>query len=42
VNGTEAYNGGVPNSDFSLKIGGEGAELIDVAQFFGVADPKGV
>jgi hypothetical protein len=41
VNGTEAYNGGVPNEDFALLIGGEGAELVDITQFFGLTDPKG-
>lgn len=40
VNGTEAYNNGVPNEAFSLKIGGEGAELIDVTKFFSIEDPK--
>lgn len=40
VNGTEAYNGGVPDEKFSLKIGGAGAELVDVTKFFGVEDPK--
>ena len=40
MNGSEAYNNGVPGQDFSLKIGGEGAEPIDVTEFFGIADPE--
>ncbi|ODO10012.1 hypothetical protein I350_02237 [Cryptococcus amylolentus CBS 6273] len=40
VNGSEAYNNGVPAPDFTVKIGGKGAELIDVSQFFGIADPE--
>jgi hypothetical protein len=41
VNGSEAYNGGIPSPDFTLTIGGEGAAQVDVLQFFGIADPKG-
>ncbi|ODO05173.1 hypothetical protein L198_01862 [Cryptococcus wingfieldii CBS 7118] len=37
---TSAYNNGLPATDFTLKIGGRGAELIDVSQFFGIADPE--
>ncbi|WVQ86106.1 hypothetical protein IAT38_008274 [Cryptococcus sp. DSM 104549] len=40
ANGTEAYNNGVPDKDFALKIGGRGAELIDVTKFFGIEDPE--
>lgn len=40
VNGSQAYNGGVVNTDFKLEIGGEGAELIDITQFFGLEDPQ--
>ncbi|WWC72706.1 uncharacterized protein I206_106670 [Kwoniella pini CBS 10737] len=39
VNGSEAYNNGTPDSNFSLKIGGQGGELVDAAQFFGLSDP---
>jgi hypothetical protein len=41
VNGSEAYNNGKPDPNFSVKIGGEGAELMDVTTFFGIADPAG-
>lgn len=41
VNGSEAYNSGKPDPTFSVKIGGEGAELVDVTTFFGIADPAG-
>jgi hypothetical protein len=41
ANGSEAYNNGKPDPTFSVKIGGEGAELVDVTTFFGIADPVG-
>ncbi|KAK1923210.1 alkaline phosphatase [Papiliotrema laurentii] len=40
VNGSEAYNGGQVNPNFSLQIGGQGADLVDVTTFFGIEDPK--
>nr|XP_019050972.1 hypothetical protein I302_01415 [Kwoniella bestiolae CBS 10118]OCF29902.1 hypothetical protein I302_01415 [Kwoniella bestiolae CBS 10118] len=40
VNGSEAYNNGQVDENFSVKIGGEGGELVDIAQFFGLSDPK--
>ncbi|KLT39305.1 alkaline phosphatase-like protein [Cutaneotrichosporon oleaginosum] len=40
INGTQAFNGGKVDPNFKLEIGGEGAELIDVTQFFGLQDPK--
>lgn len=41
VNGTEAYNGGKPDPNFSLKIAGQGAPLQDVTKFFGLKEPEG-
>lgn len=41
MNGSEAYNGGVPNPDFSVVIAGGDAEPIDITQFFSLEDPKG-
>lgn len=41
VNGSEAYNGGTPSPDFSVVIAGEGAEPVDITQFFQLEDPKG-
>ena len=41
VNGSEAYNGGTPNQEFSVVIAGDGAEPVDITQFFQVEDPKG-
>ncbi|EJT51869.1 streptomycin-6-phosphate phosphatase [Trichosporon asahii var. asahii CBS 2479] len=40
VNGSEAYNGGSQDSNFELKIGGKGAELIPVTQFFNLPEPE--
>lgn len=42
VNGSEAYNGGVPSSDFSVVIAGGDSEPIDITQFFSIEDPKGM
>nr|XP_031862632.1 uncharacterized protein CI109_002130 [Kwoniella shandongensis]KAA5529704.1 hypothetical protein CI109_002130 [Kwoniella shandongensis] len=39
VNGSEAYNNGQPGQDFSIKIGGQGADPVDLTQFFGISDP---
>ena len=41
VNGSEAYNNGVPDSEFSVQIGGHGGELVDISTFFGLAEPTG-
>jgi hypothetical protein len=41
VNGSEAYNGGTPSSEFSVVIAGDGAEPVDITQFFQLEDPKG-
>lgn len=41
VNGTEAYNGGVPSPDFSVVIAGGDAEPIDITQFFSIEEPEG-
>jgi len=41
VNGSEAYNGGVPSSDFSVVIAGGDAEPIDITQFFQIEEPEG-
>lgn len=40
VNGSEAFNNGQVNPNFNLQIGGQGSELVDVTQFFGLEDPK--
>ncbi len=40
-NGTEAYASGTPSPDFSLTINGEGGSPVEIAQFFGISDPKG-
>ncbi|WRT70827.1 uncharacterized protein IL334_007826 [Kwoniella shivajii] len=39
VNGSEAYNNGQPDNNFSLKIGGQGGNLVDASEFFGLTDP---
>jgi hypothetical protein len=39
VNGSEAYNGGQVDTEIDIRIGGEGSELIPLAQFFGRAEP---
>ena len=41
VNGSEAYNGGVPSSDFSVVIAGGDAQPIDITQFFQIEEPEG-
>ena len=41
VNGSEAYNGGVPSSEFSVVIAGGDAEPIDITQFFQIEEPEG-
>lgn len=41
VNGSEAYNGGVPSSEFSVVIAGGDSEPIDITQFFSIEDPEG-
>ncbi|KAI5475696.1 alkaline phosphatase [Pseudohyphozyma bogoriensis] len=40
VNGTQAFNNGVPNQDYYLEIGGDGGERYEVAEFYGIEDPK--
>jgi hypothetical protein len=42
VNGSEAYNGGVPDPNFTLQIAGLGAPLQDITSFFQLPDPKGM
>ena len=41
VNGSEAYNNGVPSEDFSVTIAGHGGQASSVAQFFGIQEPQG-
>ncbi|GAA6027002.1 hypothetical protein JCM8097_006030 [Rhodosporidiobolus ruineniae] len=41
LNGTEAYNNGVPDEDFALYIRGKGAkDMQEVSQFYSIDDPK--
>jgi hypothetical protein len=40
LNGSEAFNGGVPDEKFSVTIAKDGAAAVDFASFFKVADPK--
>lgn len=40
VNGSEAYNGGVPDEGFSFCIQASDGECRDVADFFGKEDPE--
>ncbi|KAL8291314.1 hypothetical protein RQP46_002292 [Phenoliferia psychrophenolica] len=39
VNGTEAYNGGVPSLDFALEISGDGGKPLEISQFLNRPDP---
>lgn len=39
VNGSEAYANGVVDKEFTIYIGGEGAELVPISQFFNVPEP---
>ncbi|WVQ95315.1 hypothetical protein IAU59_002410 [Kwoniella sp. CBS 9459] len=39
VNGSEAYNNGTPDEEFHLKIAGQGGQLVDVTEFFGLTEP---
>ncbi|CEQ39937.1 SPOSA6832_01510, partial [Sporobolomyces salmonicolor] len=39
LNGSSSFNNGVPSPDFSLTISGDGAESIDISNFYGVESP---
>ncbi|WOO83046.1 Alkaline phosphatase 4 [Vanrija pseudolonga] len=39
VNGSEAYNGGVPDPSFTFQLSHDGGDLVDVTKFFSVEDP---
>ncbi|WWC92424.1 uncharacterized protein L201_007381 [Kwoniella dendrophila CBS 6074] len=40
VNGSEAYNNGQVDPNFTIQIGGEGGNLVDASEFFGLSDPQ--
>ncbi|KAI1341028.1 alkaline phosphatase-like protein [Xylariaceae sp. FL0016] len=40
VNGSEAFNNGQPDEDFSVTITKDGCETKTIAEFFGVAEPE--
>ncbi|KAH9904963.1 alkaline phosphatase-like protein [Xylariomycetidae sp. FL2044] len=40
INGSEAYNGGVPDEGFSVTISKEGGESKGIAEFFDIAEPE--
>jgi hypothetical protein len=40
VNGSEAYNNGVPDEDFTVTITKEGGEAKSIAEFFSAEEPK--
>ncbi|GAA5859147.1 hypothetical protein JCM1840_003774 [Sporobolomyces johnsonii] len=39
LNGSTPFNNGVPSPDFSLTISGDGAEPVDISNFYGVESP---
>lgn len=41
MNGSEAFNNGVPAEDFTLTIAGHGGQAVSVAQFFAIQEPDG-
>ncbi|KAH6658439.1 protein tyrosine phosphatase [Truncatella angustata] len=40
VNGSEAFNGGVPDEEFTVSITKEGGEAKSITEFFSVEEPK--